>query len=648
MTGKPIIKENAQKLEEFASIAVQPIAIAVSKLLRARSDQEIIDASLKAGEVITRYLAILSLASYRARKCSDTVGATAFALYGNLSWGHFLKVVQKITSLNVEHPINIHMAAFRAAKKGKISVKFNADQGLSNLLQLRNELGHNLTSMSNAAGSILLKEKNPVNTLVQVLESARHLITMPLLLIEEQLLEKGKIRARVLWLMGETQDPIPHEIGLESAVLNTRAPYVSVGAELLMLSPFMVWDAIEKREIFGLLLINSVGEDKISFQSIYADKKEASGDYLLEFKSSMNGETIAPELVSLDGGKTLSRYWGEELSPRPGKHGKTQSDIPWDSFDLESVDRYTRLLTIFNGKDGTPSRDTLVSLLWDGREKLSEDEESQALLLFGTDDSVRKLSSRNLIDLRVFKNLASRWDDREELCSNIMTCLKKSLDFFGRHLQLAEASVEKLQNTVGAPDFVAVREALINQFIHQDYSDKHASAQIEIRPDEVTFFNPGYSFLSTRDLIDGGKSYARNPLVARALRLIGFAELAGSGLRALQAIWRDTKRKPPRFESNKDSNTFSVTLYWKHVPNLFDTVWKNRLGVKLTPEQAQIMNLSGDVSGVTVEQAASGAGLTVEEARVSVDYLERQMLVQKRGESYFVQQHLRELVNNDQ
>ena len=646
MTGKSIIKENAPKLEEFAGIAVQPIAIAVSKLLRARSDQEIVDASLKAGEVITRYLAILSLASYRARKRSDTDETLTFPLFGNLSWGHFLQVIQKITSLNIEHPINKQMGSFRPAKKGKSSGKFSAERGLESLLQLRNEQGHNLTSMSNAAASILLKEKTPVNALVQVLESVRPLITMPLLLVEEQLLEKGKIRARVLWLMGETQDPIPHEIGLESAVLNTRTPYVSLGAELLMLSPFMVWDAIEKREIYGLLLINSVGEDKISFQSIYADKKDATGDYLLEFKSSMEGETIASESVTLDGGKTLFRYWGEEFSPRLGQRGKTQSAIPWDSFDQESVDSYTRLLTIFNGKDETPLRETLVSLLWDGREKLSEDEENQALLLFGTDDSVRKLLNRDLIDLRVVKNPASRWDDRQLICSNVMTCLKKSLDFFGRNLQLTEASVEKLQNTSGAPDFVAVREALINQFIHQDYFDKHASAQIEIRPDEVTFFNPGHSFLSNSDLIDGGKSYARNPLVARALRLVGFAELAGSGLRALQAVWRESKRKPPRFESNKDSNTFSLTLYWKHVPNLFDTVWKTRLGVKLTPEQAQIMNLSGDVSGVTVEQAASGTGLTVEEAGASVDYLVRQMLVQRRGERYFVQEHLRELVSN--
>ena len=58
-----------------------------------------------------------------------------------------------------------------------------------------------------------------------------------------------------------------------------------------------------------------------------------------------------------------------------------------------------------------------------------------------------------------------------------------------------------------------------------------------------------------RSLIEGGKSQCRNPLIARALRLIGFAELAGSGLRQLQHVWRTNNRRPPQMESNSSANT---------------------------------------------------------------------------------------------
>src|SRR4030095_16411165 len=99
--------------------------------------------------------------------------------------------------------------------------------------------------------------------------------------------------------------------------------------------------------------------------------------------------------------------------------------------------------------------------------------------------------------------------------------------------------------TSGSADYIAMREALVNVFIHQDYSDSSAAAQIEIQSERSTFFNPGRSLVSGTALLEGGKSQARNPLIARALRLIGFAELAGSGLRELQRVWRNAKRRPP-------------------------------------------------------------------------------------------------------
>ena len=72
------------------------------------------------------------------------------------------------------------------------------------------------------------------------------------------------------------------------------------------------------------------------------------------------------------------------------------------------------------------------------------------------------------------------------------------------------------------------------------------------------------------DLVEGGKSTRRNPLVAQAFRLIRFAELGGSRPGELQRVWRHAGLRPPSFESNDKSNTFALTLDWRPIPSAID------------------------------------------------------------------------------
>src|SRR5207302_7252228 len=142
--------------------------------------------------------------------------------------------------------------------------------------------------------------------------------------------------------------------------------------------------------------------------------------------------------------------------------------------------------------------------------------------------------------------------------------------------------------------YIAMREGLVNMFIHQDYVDQRTVSQIEITVDRAVFFNAGKSLVSSDSLVDGGKSQSRNPLISRALRLIGFAELAGSGLGEIHKAWRNAHRRPPACESNPSSNTFTLTLDWREVPLIAEKFWKERLGVKLTPQEASALTLSAD------------------------------------------------------
>lgn len=633
------------KLEEYSAVLPQPIAIATSQILRARTDQEEIDACLKAAEVMTRYVAILCMASFRARENSCPEHCGLLSLDNNLAWGHFLDVIQKVTAVKENHPIRNHLSPFRSRKGQQGSRMGEAEKDILDLLELRNELGHNLAALSDAKATIIKRDRDPLPTLVNAIESLKAILSFPLILVEQQSLEKGQIIARTLWLMGDSPDPKPNELCLDSGINDIRVPYVAIGKELLSLFPVVMWDAMPKKENYGLLLLDSIREKKIRFQSMYSDRIETNGDRISSLRSLFDGETISTEIVHLKSGNTLSSFWREENLQRLEAIKRYQGSMPWELFDMNTVEWYANRINDKTGLEKSRAEDVINERLFEGRLRFSENDRNQAILLFGNVEAVRESLGRNTIDLRYVSDPGSRWDDRREICANVLVCLRESVDFFAEHVKIPDTSMEKLDEIKGSADYLAMREALVNQFIHQDYSDQRASAQVEIRPDEVIFFNPGFSFISDRDLVEGGKSQARNPLIARALRLIGFAELAGSGLRTLQYAWRDAHRKPPKFESDKESNTFSVNLDWRLVQNLFDEFWKSRLGVKLTPEQAQIMNLCGDPAGITIEQAASGTGLRIEETRTAMNYLERQTLVQKRDDRYLVVDHLRDFVN---
>ena len=194
--------------------------------------------------------------------------------------------------------------------------------------------------------------------------------------------------------------------------------------------------------------------------------------------------------------------------------------------------------------------------------------------------------------------------------------------------------------TDGSSDNLAMHEASGNILIHQDYSDNSSAAQIELKPSRAMFANPGYSMVSEESLTEGGKSQARNPLIARALRLIGFAELAGSGLRVLALTWRTANRWPPKFESDKESNSFTLTLDWRSVEDYYDPELKEKLGVKLTTEQACIFNLARSSDGISMQQASAGTGLSLDDTKKCINYLTTQRLVENTKGKISLAEHL--------
>ena len=559
-------------------------------------------------------------------------------MQGNLSFGHFLSAVQGIAAAGCTHPLRIEL---ETGFKGKEGSPGPADAALVALLSLRNQLGHDLNNISEARAAAIFNDSQPDAALRSALESLDPLLRLPLFLVEEQRLVSKRPVARRLLLMGESADPLPEEVGLSEGLEHDRALYVGTRQGTLCLRPLLQWCLVQEKANYGIYFLHAVNQ-KLSFITVNSDHEERNGELLGELQQRLNGAPLPGEGVTLRDGVSLAMEWSkrrqgieQELQLRSGL-------IPWDDLEAATLRWYGVQLGL--PSDDLAIRDTVTERLLDGRDRLQPDEVRQLVLLFGREAEVRKRLGRGMIDCRAIAAGQPRPHDRVEKTTNVIESLKLAIEFFGRHVAVGETTIDGLRATSGSADYIAMREALVNLFIHQDYSDQRVVAQIEIRPERATFFNAGKSLVSTAALAEGGKSQSRNPLISRALRLIGFAELAGSGLRAIYHAWAGAKRRPPVYESSSAANNFTLVLDWRPMPEIADAFWKQRLGVSISPQDSAVLILAADPDGISIERITAAQSLLIDEAKSLVQRLVREGLVEERKGLIVAKEHLRALV----
>ena len=114
---------------------------------------------------------------------------------------------------------------------------------------------------------------------------------------------------------------------------------------------------------------------------------------------------------------------------------------------------------------------------------------------------MREELRRDVMDLLAISDPDKRWDDRSLIESaNLFGALHQTVEFLARYMKTAGLTVDSLANATGSPDYIAVREALVNQLIHQDYTDQTACARVIIRPHETVLFNAGHSLVDVARL----------------------------------------------------------------------------------------------------------------------------------------------------
>jgi hypothetical protein len=561
---------------------------------------------------------------------------------GPLAFGHFVTLAQFASRSRAEHPLKALFQAAFNAKKGKGPT----GDALLSLLKIRNELGHQLHGLTSVQASGILASRDPTALLIDAFQGVLSLLEAPLFVVEDQrMADEGRLMAQMLYLMGEASDPEPRELQIGAPFKKNRAVYLGLADGVLRLHPLLLWDVAEAQQNYGLFLLDGVDPDRAVFKPLIASSVEHGGETATKVVSLIRGGTAPLEPVAPSDVAAILDHWRAEADRIRAAAEHREGHVPWADLDAGTLQWYASLL---DPEQGAPDpRSVVHARLLDGREQFRPEEIAQLVLLFGRDADVRARLGREMIDLRARTDPDACWSERLESHANVPSSLRLAVEFLARPVGIEGVTLDGLRAIVGSADYIALREALINLFIHQDYGDPSAAAQVEVAPERTVFFNAGKSLVSAAGLVEGGKSQARNPLIARALRLIGFAELAGSGLRELQRVWRGAQRRPPRMESEEAANTFTLALDWRPVPDVYDRFWKDRIGVRLNPAQAIILNLAFDPSGVGPKEAASATGLELSAAEEALAYLKLQVLVEERKGRYPVRPDLRELVESD-
>ena len=598
-----------------------PVAVAAGRVLRAPTPSALVDACLKAAELLTRYVAGCGVASWASRE--DGAVRLGLRLEGDLAFGAFLGAAQQLARQS-GHPLQPYLTPCRPSKRGP----GKAEAPLIALVELRNELGHDLMALTDARAQGVLNDRKPVSALLEALHALEGLLALPLFVAEDCQWSKGGFELRRLLLMGESVDPPPDTLRVAAGLDERLAPYLGVDRHALQLPPMLLWRLLPSRHNRELVFLDKIRAGTPVYKSVHSG--EMTGPHRLD------GEWLelprAAEEIALADGTSLSRDWGTRSSRLEAGLRQEVGRVPWGEMDDRAVQWFAKRLK----DDSAMAPAALVrERLLDGRTHLEPSDLRQLTLLFGKRTAVNPVLGRPLIDLRSSGRSAERWDARDLVEDNLVSALRRAIGFIAEQLEMgAELRGEDLSATSGSPDYIAIREALVNQLIHQDYGDKSAAAQVELRPDRAIFFNPGRSLVSARLLPEGARSQSRNPLIARAFRLIGFAELAGSGIVSLQRAWRVANRPPPTFESDDTANTFSMRLSWEPMEPDVDPSWVERLGVGLRAGDAELLGLLLRAGRLTDQQAASGLDWTADKVDGAFRRLRVQALVAQEDESW--------------
>lgn len=222
----------------------------------------------------------------------------------------------------------------------------------------------------------------------------------------------------------------------------------------------------------------------------------------------------------------------------------------------------------------------------------------------------------------------TRWDGKEkgdaindvEFTGNVLMLLREAMNFVKSN---TKKGWEKLPGgRKNKPEYAerAVLEAMVNHFIHRDYTVMGSEVHLDIYDDRLTVTSPGgmYNGMLIQDLdIADVSSERRNPILANVMAQLDYMEKRGSGLtricnetKALEGYKDELK---PKFKSTP-TQFQTIIFASSDIPNVGDHDG-DVSETKLTERQQKILNLikeSPTITGKQMSEILSVSQRTVE------------------------------------
>jgi ATP-dependent DNA helicase RecG len=218
----------------------------------------------------------------------------------------------------------------------------------------------------------------------------------------------------------------------------------------------------------------------------------------------------------------------------------------------------------------------------------------------------------------------TRWDGKEkgdaindaEFTGNVLMLLRESMNFVKSN---TKRGWEKLPDgRKNKPEYAerAVLEAMVNHFIHRDYTVMGGEVHLDIYEDRLIVTSPGgmYNGMLIQDLdIADVSSERRNPILANVMAQLDYMEKRGSGL---TRIYNETKAL--------DGYRDELKPVFKSTPTQFQTIIFASIDMtdvgdvsetKLTERQRKILDLikeSPTISGRQMSEILSVSQRTIE------------------------------------
>ncbi len=217
----------------------------------------------------------------------------------------------------------------------------------------------------------------------------------------------------------------------------------------------------------------------------------------------------------------------------------------------------------------------------------------------------------------------TRWDGKDksdaindaEFTGNVLLLLREAMNFVKSN---TKRGWEKLPDgRRNKPEYAerAVLEAMVNHFIHRDYTVMGGEVHLDIYDDRLTVTSPGgmYNGLLIQDLdIADVSSERRNPILANVMAQLDYMEKRGSGLtricnetKALKGYKDELK---PVFKST--STQFQTIIYaFSDAQNVGDHDG-NLSEIKIAERQRNILKLVKRSPTITAKQMSETLSVT--------------------------------------